>query len=259
MASQIPDCRSLEPLVTAWIDGAATDQESQAVEAHFKVCPTCRRRAETEGSMRELIRTRAPEAFRPGAPPHLKERCRALCSTNAAEAVPGRLRALRAFPIRFSMAAALVVSLVGALLYFVTASSTTTLAAQLTLDHVKCFVLTGDPTAPVKPDIVEAQLRERYGWTIDVPGDSEANQLRLIGGRRCLYGEGTVAHILYRHNGAPLSLFMLPDKVESSEIVDVMGHEAIIWAQNHRTFVLLGSEPRQEMEKIAGYIRGMVK
>ena len=259
MASQIPDCRSLEPLVTAWIDGAATDQESQAVEAHFKVCPMCRRRAETEGSMRELIRTRAPEAFRSGAPPHLKERCRALCSTNAAEAGPGRLRALRALPIRFSMAAALVVSLVGVLLYFVTASSTTTLAAQLTLDHVKCFVLTGDPTAPVKPDIVEAQLRERYGWTIDVPGDSEANQLRLVGGRRCLYGEGTVAHILYRHNGAPLSLFMLPDKVKSSEIVDVMGHEAIIWAQNHRTFVLLGSEPRQEMEKIAGYIRGMVK
>ena len=157
------------------------------------------------------------------------------------------------------MAAALVLALAGVLMYGLTASSTTTLAAQLTLDHVKCFVLTGDPTAPVRPEVVQAQLRERYGWAIDVPGDSEANQLRLLGGRRCLYGEGTIAHILYRHRGAPLSLFMLPDEVRSSEIIDVMGHNAIIWARNDRTFVLLGSEPRDELQQVAGYMRQMVK
>lgn len=157
------------------------------------------------------------------------------------------------------MAAALVLALAGVLFYGLTASSTTTLAAQLTLDHVKCFVLTGNPPAPVKPEVVEAQLRERYGWAIDVPGDSEANQLRLLGGRRCLYGEGTIAHILYRHHGAPLSLFMLPDNVRSSEIIDVLGHNAIIWARGDRTFVLLGSEPRDQLETVAGYMRQIVK
>jgi len=157
------------------------------------------------------------------------------------------------------MAAGLVLALVGVLIYGLTASSTTTLAAQLTLDHVKCFVLSRESGAPVTPEVVEAQLSERYGWAINVPGDSEANQLRLVGGRRCLYGEGTIAHILYRHNGAPLSLFMLPDSVRTAGIVDVMGHEAIIWAQNRRTFVLLGSEPRDRLEKIATYIQQMVK
>ena len=157
------------------------------------------------------------------------------------------------------MAAALVLALAGVLIYGLTVSSTTTLAAQLTLDHVKCFVLARESGAPVTPEVVEAELRERYGWAIDVPGNSEANQLRLVGGRRCLYGEGTIAHILYRHNGAPLSLFMLPDTVRSAEIVGVMGHEAIIWAQNRRTFVLLGSEPRDRLEQVAGYIRAIVK
>ena len=156
------------------------------------------------------------------------------------------------------MAAALVLALVGVLLYGLTASSTTTLAAQLALDHVKCFVLSREPGAPVSPEVVEAQL-QRYGWAIDVPGDSEANQLRLVGGRRCLDGEGTIAHILYRHNGAPLSLFMLPDTVKPAGIVGVMGHDAIIWAQNHRTFVLLGSEPRDQLQRIATHMQAMVR
>ena len=249
-------CHDLEPLVTAWIDGAATSEQRQAVEAHFKVCPRCQQRADGEGAARELVRTRAPKVLRSDAPPDLKERCRTVCSGYATVATRRRLSAR---PLRFSMAAAVVLAVGGVLIYGLTESSTTTLAAQLTLDHMKCFVLTRDPSEPVNADLVEAQLRERYGWSVDVPGDSEAQQLRLVGGRRCLYGEGTIAHILYRHNGQPLSLFLLPKKVRSSALVDVMGHEAIIWAQNQRTFVLLGSEPRGQLQQIAGYMQAMVK
>lgn len=253
----MPSCQDLESLVTAWLDGALTSEQRETVESHLEACPPCRQRAEAEGSARELIRTRAQQVLRSGAPAHLKARCRALGSAHARAATLGPK--LSARPVGFSMAAALVLALAGVLIYGLTASSTTTLAAQLALDHVKCFVLTGDPRAPVEPEVVKAQLREHYGWAIDIPGDSEANQLRLLGGRRCLYGEGTIAHILYRHRGAPLSLFMLPDTIRASEIVDVMGYNAIIWARNNRTFVLLGSEPRDELEGIANYIRQMVK
>lgn len=248
-------CHDLEPLVTAWIDGAATSEQRQAVEAHFKGCPRCRQRADAEDSARDLIRTRAPEGLRSDAPLHLKVKCRALCGVTGT----APRRSLTARPIRVSMAAAFVLAIGGVLIYGLTASSTTTLAAQLTLDHMKCFIVTRDPGEPVSPDLVEAQLRERYGWSIDLPGDSEAYQLRLVGGRRCLDGEGTIAHILYRHNGQPLSLFMLPEKVRSSALVDIMGHEAIIWAQNQRTFVLLGSEPRGQLQQIAAYMRAVVK
>lgn len=248
----MPKCQELEPLITAWIDDLASDRERQTVEDHFQACPACRRRAGAEGSVRALMRSRATAALRIEPPPALKARCHALCASNATSwKLPRAI--VRAVPV--SLAAALA----GVLIYGLTASSTKTLAAQLTLDHIKCFVLTREPATELQPDAVEARLRERYGWSLDVPGDSTTNQLRLLGGRRCLYGEGTIAHVLYRHNGAPLSLFMLPDKVRPSEIVEVMGHEAIIWAQNHRTFVLLGGEPRQDMEKIASYIQQMVK
>ncbi len=202
-----------------------------------------------------LVRARAP-LLRADAPPGLSDRCRALSPFGLA-AAPETIELAAGDCPRAPGSGVLLA--IAAAIYALTASSTTTLAAQLTLDHVKCFTLTGDPNAPVQADLVEGQLRERYGWTVDVPGDSEANHLRLIGGRRCLYGEGTIAHVLYRHNGAPLSLFMLPEKVSAAEIVEVMGHAAIIWSQNRRTFVLLGSEPRPEMEKIARYIRAMVK
>jgi anti-sigma factor RsiW len=248
-------CNELEPLVTACLDGVATVDERRKVEAHLEMCAPCRYRADREGTARTLMRTRS-QVFRAEAPPGLTERCREL-----SKSVPVAIDTSTRWPStigRLPLAAGIVLA-IGAAIYALTASSTTTLAAQLTLDHVKCFTLTGDPGAPVQPDVVEAQLQERYGWTVDVPGDSQANQLRLVGGRRCLYGEGTIAHVLYRHNGAPLSLFMLPDKVRHAEIVEVMGHAAIIWSQNRRTFVLLGGEPRPEMEKIAGYIRAMVK
>jgi anti-sigma factor RsiW len=252
----MPACQELEALVTACIDGVATADERRMVDVHLGQCPSCRRRAEVEGAARTLVRTRAARVFRTEAPPVLIERCRALSTSS--EAAAGTPAGWRAGVARVPLAAGVVLAIAAAL-YALTASSTTTLAAQLTLDHIKCFTLTGDPNAPVRAEAVETQLRERYGWTVDVPGDSEANQLKLMGGRRCLYGEGTIAHVLYRHNGAPLSLFMLPEKVRPSEIVEVMGHAAIIWSQNQRTFVLLGGEPKPEMEKIARYIRAMVK
>jgi anti-sigma factor RsiW len=248
----MPNCQEIEPLVTAWIDDVVSDEGRRIVDDHFRVCPACWRRARAEGSVRELLRSRAAEALRVEPPPDLKARCEALWAPRpTAWKLPRALT--RAVPA--SMAAALA----GVLIYGLTASSTRTLAAQLTLDHMKCFALASEPATPIQHDVVETQLQERYGWSVEVPGDSVAQQLRLLGGRRCLYGEGTIAHVLYRHNGSPLSLFMLPDDVRASEIVDVMGHEAIIWAQNDRTFVLLGSEPRPEMEMIASYIRQVVK
>jgi anti-sigma factor RsiW len=248
-------CKDLDPLVTACVDGVATPEERRKVDAHLEKCPPCRQRADAEGVARSIVRARA-QLFRADAPPGLTERCRAL-ATSGQTTIETRTR-WRPVIGRVPLVAGVFLAIAAAI-YALTASSTTTLAAQLTLDHVKCFTLTGDPSSPVRADVVQGQLRERYGWTVDVPGDSEANHLRLVGGRRCLYGEGTIAHVLYRHNGAPLSLFMLPEKVSPSEIVEVMGHQAIIWSQNRRTFVLLGSEPKPEMEKIARYVRAMVK
>src|SRR5258707_7179604 len=47
---------------------------------------------------------------------------------------------------------------------------------------------------------------------------SETAGLELIGERTCLYGEGRIAHVMYRHDGHPVSVFMLPDDVRQPEI-----------------------------------------
>jgi len=251
------NCQDLEPLVTACIDGVATDDERRIVETHLGACDPCRARADVEGSARALVRARAPSALGVEAPESLRARCRMLGAARPAAArAPWSWRdTVQRLPV----AAMLAFGLTAALIYLLSVATPATLAAQLTMDHVKCFTITGDPAEPVRAGAVEASLRAQYGWEVSVPGDSAANELRLVGSRRCLYGEGTVAHILYRHNGAPLSLFVLPDKVHPSEIVEVMGHAAIIWPARDRTFVLLGSEPREDMEKIASYIQKMVK
>ncbi len=49
-------------------------------------------------------------------------------------------------------------------------------------------------------------------------GESERAGLELVGARPCLYGEGRVAHIMYRHHGVPVSLFMLPHSARAQEV-----------------------------------------
>jgi hypothetical protein len=79
--------------------------------------------------------------------------------------------------------------------------------------------------------------------------------LHLVGSRPCLYGEGRIAHIMYRHEGRPVSLFMLPNSSRSRELVEVLGHQAAIWCVGNRTFVLVAREPRREVERLASFVQ----
>ena len=60
------------------------------------------------------------------------------------------------------------------------------------------------PAAVESVDAVRLRLAPAPARAADAPGST---------GRRapCLYGEGKVAHMMYRHNGRPVSLFMLPE------------------------------------------------
>jgi anti-sigma factor RsiW len=99
-----------------------------------------------------------------------------------------------------------------------------------------------------------AYWRERYGWPIRVPA-AMGDQVRLSGLRRCGSSDGETAHIMYNYNGRPLSLFIARDAGRTQRVVDVFGHEAVVWSSGDRTYVLVGREPRQEMETLAAVIR----
>jgi hypothetical protein len=130
------------------------------------------------------------------------------------------------------------------------------LAAQLTADHVKCFkVFAGGAEANARQ--VEQELETRYGWDMHVPPSSPQNGVWLLGGRRCLYGEGTLPHLMYRAAGAtPVSLFRLEGVTREDADITTMGHRCLIWSRGGNTYVLVAPESASgQTARLANYVR----
>jgi hypothetical protein len=128
------------------------------------------------------------------------------------------------------------------------------MAAELAVDHVKCFGIARVLGADDDPAAVERSMRARFGWQLRLQG-IERHGLDLVGARPCLYGEGRMAHLMYRHEGRPVSVFMLPNTVRADQAIEALGHEAVIWPGRTGTFVLIARGPRRTAEQVASVIR----
>jgi anti-sigma factor RsiW len=148
------------------------------------------------------------------------------------------------------MFAAVVIMTGGVSVYGLTRLSPTVLAAQLTLDHLKCFAL-HDSSDPVDARASEDRFAQEYGWRLHVPTAPAADGLQLVGVRRCFCGEGPAVHVMYRREGEPISLYVLPHVTRSSATADVFGRDALIWSAQDTTFVLLGRESPSVMRQLA--------
>jgi anti-sigma factor RsiW len=159
--------------------------------------------------------------------------------------------------VPYTLTASLIVIVGGAFVYQATVMSPRVMAAQLVADHAKCFagVAPGDHEVA---SVVERSLASTFDWQVHLPDASSGSRLELVGERTCFYGEGRVAHIMYRHQGQPVSLFMLPKSARAQELVEVLGHEAAIWCANNRTFVLVAREPRREVERMASFVQSEI-
>jgi anti-sigma factor (TIGR02949 family) len=243
----MPSCREFDALVTPYIDGEATAAERALVEAHLAACPPCRRRAAAETAARESVRTRL---CRPCAPDDLRARCRqaALTATGSSIGTPTRM-SFRTL----SLAAALTIVAGGVLLYGLTRLSPAVLAAQLTLDHVKCFAV-DRPTTPVDARASEQLFEREHGWPIQLPR-AAVQGLQLVGVRQCFCAQGGAnAHVMYRYDGRPISLYILPGVNRDRASADVFGHDAVIWSKADNTYVLLGKESGATMQTLASQL-----
>jgi anti-sigma factor RsiW len=288
-------CEQIDPLVTPFVDGELPAGERRLVEDHLGACPPCYSRVAAERAVRALIRARKPTLCRVEAPVAVHLRCAAFAraddpakrnpgqtapsataerpaamqhgqpaipdpqSTNA-NRPSGITRAPSARPSMsrlgpFALAASLVVIVGGAFVYQATDRSARVLAAELTADHVKCFAMNSALGTQQVPTTVERTMAASFGWPMHLPDDPARAGLELVGARPCLYGEGRVAHIMYRHAGRPVSLFMLPNTARTNELVKVLGHEAAIWSLGNRTFVLVAREPRPEVERMMSFVQ----
>jgi hypothetical protein len=109
------------------------------------------------------------------------------------------------------------------------------------------------------PTAVESSMISGFGWKAHLPDEPSRVGLELVGARPCLYGEGKIAHIMYRHDGRPVSLFMLPNSSRSHDVVEVLGHQAAIWCVGNRTFVLISREPKRAVEQMASFVQASLR
>jgi hypothetical protein len=109
------------------------------------------------------------------------------------------------------------------------------------------------------PETVQSSMAASFGWNMRLPLGPEREGLELVGSRPCLYGEGKIAHIMYRHNGRPLSLFMLPRTERPEQLIETLGHECAIWSSADRTFVLVSREGRADVERLAEYVHASMR
>jgi anti-sigma factor RsiW len=259
------NCHSIDPLVTPFVDGELADADRRDVEAHLRVCAPCHSRVNAERAVHDLVCGRRPALNASRAPATLHSACveiaRRRLGADQAEssaAVPSRVFAAAAWQTRlapYALAASLVLVVGGAFVYQATDRSARVMAAELTADHLKCLALNSMLGTHDGAGAVESSMMSGFDWRMHLPADPSRAGLELVGSRPCMYGEGKVAHIMYRHKGRPVSLFMLPKSARTQELVEVLGHEAAIWCAGNRTFVLIAREPRQDVERLASFVQ----
>jgi anti-sigma factor RsiW len=248
------DCRSIDPFITPYVDGDIDAPARLRVDDHVRRCAPCHSRVAAERAVRELMRARRAEIASGAASETLRARCAALRAGRGASR-PSVWRA-RLRPV--AIAAGVILVAGGVFVYEATDRSTRVLAAELTADHVKCFgvintLLGTNPDAAV----IERAMETTFGWQMHVP-EPQGEGLELVGARPCLYAKGKAAHLMYRHHGQPLSVFMLPQLArpgQHDERVDVLGHEAAVWSDGGRTFVLVAREPEPEMARVVAVVQ----
>lgn len=250
-------CEQVEQQLPAYVDGTLTDR--RAIAAHLETCEECRASAHAQSVARTVLRARAPELVHV-APPGLR--------TRVVANLPQDLKTSRPHDLGWSgqlsafAAALMFVLVVGAVLLPVaTVRSTVGLAAQLALDHLKCFTIEGDADGtPIAKAQAERTLKEEYDFEVSVPAPLPDQHLELMAVRRCLYGDGRAAHLMYRLNGEPVSLFVIPGVTHPAEELSLFGHDQVVWTAGDRTYMLIArGGTRADLNRVASHLRTEAK
>ena len=267
MADPIKGCGDLDERLTPFVDGEAAEADRAAVGAHLAACPPCRKHADDERIARDLVREHRA-GLCPSAPAALRDRCERLRQGFGGEA---RVRDGVAIPMRarvgstlrrwapLSVAATLVLAVAAVFLLGLN-DGAQALAASLAVDHIKCFnvrvpATTADAVAESR------QWQQKEGWPVVIPPTAAAEELQLVDVRRCYSSDGRAAHMLYNWRGKPLSLFVLPQDTRRQRALRKIGHDAVIWSANQRTYAVVasGEPPSGDLTRIVAYLKATVR
>lgn len=248
-------CRELDALFAPYADGEVATEERASVEAHLERCPPCRDRVAIQRSVRGAMLAHR-STLRPDASAQLRARCAAYARVSAPRpSIASRMTSPRWMPL--SLAATLLLAVAGAFFLGVS-NSVEALAAQATLDHVTCFQFAPERLKHVDAATAAHDWAEKQGWAIEIPASSSTSDLELLGVRLCTMSSGRVAHVMYKWHGHPLSVFVMPHSInlhDQQEVIEKFGHEAVMWSDANRTYVLLARARPSELSPVVGYVR----
>lgn len=243
-------CLEIAPLLAALADNHDPVASDPRVMRHLAECGACQRSLRVQREMRGLLRARAG-SLQERAPDALRARV-------TGDVAAARPTARRWAPLRMPVAATLLLALLGAGTYGATSASSTVLAAQLTLDHLKCVRLVS-PGAVVNPVQAVKEWAQRYEWTPRVPAPPARRKASLVGVRRCLYGHGHLAHLLYAIDGHTVSVFVMPRSEYPAGATparhDFLGQHAEVWASGQQTFAVVGDVAPEVLASMAAEFR----
>jgi anti-sigma factor RsiW len=285
-------CAGIDALVTPYVDGALDPDHRVRVDAHLVECARCRGRIAVERAASRCLDSHRSDLRDERAPTSLLRRCRSTGTRSSlspstgphadsprpenvddVDEIPGRTSA--DFPSaadrpvtaltegwarrasRLALAA-LVVLAVGTVGFRATLGGTQAVASELAADHVKCFLMNAVLGTHQSAEEVEASLRSRFEWAADLPERPEMEDLALVGSRPCLYERGMIAHIMYRHRGVPVSIYMLPSE-QVAAASRAFGHDAVMWTEAGRTFAVVARAPREQVEQVATFVRASLR
>ena len=87
-----------------------------------------------------------------------------------------------------------------------------------------------------------------------MPPSSADGRVQLVGGRRCLWADGRMPHIMYRINGEHVSLFVLGGVALGPAEVVLLGHRSRIWSRGRTTYVLVAHADAKDLVAGAEYV-----
>ncbi|MDP6582484.1 MAG: hypothetical protein QF681_17675, partial [Vicinamibacterales bacterium] len=209
---------------------------------------------DAERSARDVVRSHASTLTRP-APTALRARCLGAVPSSASLARNnwGGLRVRRWVPL--SIAATVLLAVVGVFMAGQQERLEASFAAQLAIDHEKCFHEFGTGHPRLDAAEAEARLATEHGFDVSVPAGGDVEQIELVDVRSCAYDGGHIAHLLYEVEGQSVSLYVLPDERLAERSLEVVGHQTQLWSDDEAAYVLVCAGAT-DMDKVAAYMRG---
>jgi anti-sigma factor RsiW len=256
------ECRDLESLFAAYVDGEAGPADCAALDIHFRTCPVCRDRVAGERVVRDTVVAQR-ERLRACASADLRRRCEERCRPAAAPpwgaSSSPRAGVFSRKPwLPLSMVATLALAVAGVFLWGL-GGSVAALGVQLAADHVKCFEFASPPTVMPDARAIGRDWAQARGWAITVPESAANEQLELLEIRRCISLEGRTAHIMYKWRGQPLSVYVLNSKHprvgSAPQLVERLGQEELIWSKGGRTYAIVTRGHPPDIEQVARYVQ----